>query len=277
MNIRHLSAAAAGAAIAAYAAFTLAPAGAMTAATPSPGDLIKGTSFPAVYYYSANGKRYVFPTERTFRSWYVDFSGVKTFSDTTIASIGIGGNATYRPGARMVKVTTDPKVYVVGRGGLLRWVTQESIAASYYGSDWNKKIDDVPDPFFVNYTVGADIDAVADFSPATETATATTIDVDKGITTPTVQPKTVDVEYTTSGFSPTTVTVKAGDTVRWTNTTNVPLSLRSNPHPTHTSYPSFIGEADSGHQFSFTFTSAITFGYHNHNSPQLEGTITVNP
>jgi hypothetical protein len=57
----------------------------------------------------------------------------------------------------MVKIMSDPHVYAVARGGVLRWVTSEAVAARLFGSGWNKMIDDVSDAFFVNYTLGAPI------------------------------------------------------------------------------------------------------------------------
>ncbi len=150
------------------------------AATLSSGDLIKA-SLPAVYYYGADGSRYVFPDEKTYMTWYSDFSTVKTITDGELAAIPIGGNVTYRPGTKMVKITTDPKVYAVAANGTLRWVETESIANSLYGSDWASMVQDVSDPFFVNYTVGDPISDASDFDPAAATASATSINVDKGL------------------------------------------------------------------------------------------------
>ena len=76
------------------------------AAAPTRGSLIKAGG-SAVYWYGADGKRYVFPNEKTYLSWYADFSGVQTVSDADLASIMIGGNVTYKPGVRMLKITTD--------------------------------------------------------------------------------------------------------------------------------------------------------------------------
>jgi hypothetical protein len=64
------------------------------------------------------------------------------------------GAVTYRPGTRMVKIVSDPKVYVIARGGILRWVSSEAMAAQLFGATWNTMIDDVPDSFFVNYKIG---------------------------------------------------------------------------------------------------------------------------
>ena len=65
----------------------------------------------SVYYLASNGKRYVFPTEKTYYSWYKDFSGVKTITTEKMYTYDIGGNATMRPGTWMIKLTTDPKIY----------------------------------------------------------------------------------------------------------------------------------------------------------------------
>jgi hypothetical protein len=146
------------------------------------GDLIKA-SLPAVYYYGADGKRYVFPNEKTYKTWYSDFSSVKTITDDELAAITIGGNVTYKPGAKMVKITTDPKVYAVDAKGTLRWVKTEAIAIALYGSNWNTMIDDVPDAFFTNYTIGAEIASASDFDKVSAGAAATSINVDKGLAT----------------------------------------------------------------------------------------------
>ncbi len=153
---------------------------AANAAAPVAGDLIKA-SLPSVYYYGANGKRYVFPNEKTYKTWYSDFSSVKTITDSELAAISLGGNVTYKPGVKMVKITTDPKVYAVAANGTLRWVKTEAIASSLYGSAWNTLIDDVPDAFFTNYTVGTEIAAAGDYNKAAVTAAATDIGTDKGI------------------------------------------------------------------------------------------------
>ena len=135
---------------------TFALPGAASAAVFAPGDLIKASG-PAVYYYAADQKRYVFPNETTYWSWYQDFSSVKTISDAELAAIMIGGNVTIRPGTRLVKITTDPKVYAVTANGLLRWIESEAIAISLYGSGWASRVVDVPDAFFVNYSVGSSV------------------------------------------------------------------------------------------------------------------------
>jgi hypothetical protein len=163
------------------------------------GDLVKASG-PAVYYYAADGKRYVFPNEKTYFSWFLDFSGVRTISDTELASYLIGGNVTIRPGTRLVKIQTDPKVYAVTLGGELHWVESEAIATSLYGSNWAQRVVDVPDSFFVNYTIGSSVSTAVhpDGTVVQYAGSATRYVVDGG------QKRMIssDAVYAANGFNP---------------------------------------------------------------------------
>jgi hypothetical protein len=143
------------------------------------GDLIKASG-PAVYYYGADGKRYVFPYLKVYNSWYSDFSSVKTITDEQLATITIGGNVTYKPGVKMVKINTDPKVYAVAAKGTLRWIKTEQIAKELYGDNWANLVEDVPDAFFVNYQMGEPIELSSDFNPLLA-QTVNSINIDKGL------------------------------------------------------------------------------------------------
>jgi hypothetical protein len=152
----------------------------LTVDAASSGSLVRG-SLPAVYYVGSDGKRYVFPNEKTYKSWYSDFSGVMTITDAELASMPIGGNVTYRPGVTMLKIQSDPKVYVVDASGTLRGIPSEACAATLYGSAWNTMVHDVSDAFFVNYSLGADLTSGCSFDKAAVTAAASSINVDKGL------------------------------------------------------------------------------------------------
>lgn len=119
------------------------------------GSLIKASG-PAVYYLAADGKRYTFPNDKIYRSWYSDFSGVQVISDAELASYYIGGNVKYRAGTRLVKITTDPRVYAVEPTGTLRHIPDEATAIALYGANWAQMVDDLPDAFFAppNYNIG---------------------------------------------------------------------------------------------------------------------------
>ena len=175
------------------------------------GDLVRGESYSAVYYYGMDGFRYVFPNDKTYFTWYKDFNSVKWVSDADLSKIQIGGNVTYKPGSRMIKINSDPRVYVVAGGGTIREVGSEDIAKTLYGVNWNKQIDDVPDGFFSNYKMGGKIDDAGMFAPASEGNDATSINVDKGLKVATV------VNLTDSGYTPATLTVSAGTVVRFIN------------------------------------------------------------
>ncbi|MFA7365248.1 MAG: hypothetical protein WCZ12_02725, partial [Patescibacteria group bacterium] len=125
-----------------------------TKAAAQAGDLIKKDGLSAVYYLGEDGKRYVFPNESTYKSWYSDFSGVVTVSSDELASYPLGANVVVRPGTKLVKITTDPKVYAVEANGTLRWVQTEADAIALYGANWASRVIDVADSFFTNYTIG---------------------------------------------------------------------------------------------------------------------------
>jgi hypothetical protein len=128
--------------------------------------LIKGSG-PAVYYYFA-GKRYVFPNEKTYFSWYDDYSAVRAIPDDELASYEIGGNVTYKPGVKLLKIQTDPRVYAVANRSILRWVTSEELASDIYGANWAAKIHDVPDAFFADYEIGRPVIRAAEYDPSWE-------------------------------------------------------------------------------------------------------------
>ncbi|MEK7545638.1 MAG: S8 family peptidase [Patescibacteria group bacterium] len=145
------------------------------------GRLIKTAASSAVYYLAGDGRRYVFPNEKTFRSWFPVTPTVRVIGRDEMARYQLGGNVTYRPGYRMLKIQTDPKIYAVSRNGLLRHVTSEAVAEGLYGPEWNTKIDDISEAFFINYRVGPAIQSVFDYEPEAERSRVPTIDHDKNL------------------------------------------------------------------------------------------------
>lgn len=117
------------------------------------GDLIKMDGLSSVYYLAADGKRYVFPNEATYFSWYGDFSGVVVIPQSELESYSLGANVTIRPGTKLIKITTDPKVYAVEPNGNLVHVPDEATAITLYGADWAGRVVDIADAFFTNYNV----------------------------------------------------------------------------------------------------------------------------
>jgi plastocyanin len=227
------------------------------------GDLIRGTTFPAVYYYGRDGFRYVFPNDKTYFTWYANFNTVKWVSDADLAKVQIGGNVTYKPGAKMIKINSDPKTYAVDAGGSLRWVTTEQIAIALYGSDWNKKIDDVADAFFGNYKKGADITQSGDFSSSAAVTNAVDIDHDKNLQLPTL------LHIQDFQFSPNTITIQRGTAVKWVNDGTAKHTATADDDSWGT------GTLNPGENFTRYFKTAGTFTYHCSYHPDMTGTIIV--
>ncbi|MFA5129789.1 MAG: hypothetical protein WC477_02585 [Patescibacteria group bacterium] len=181
----------------------------------SPGDLVKCKSLSSVYYFAPDGKRYVFPNEKTYFTWYTDFSTVKTISDARCSTLPLGrSNITYRPGVKMVKITTDPRTYVVEKGGILRHVGSEQLAQTFFGLNWKQKIEDIPDAFFSNYKVGAEVTDSSQYAPNDAMVADPTIMADKSFDDTIA---TVSIGNSTTGFVPLTMTVKKGTKVTWVN------------------------------------------------------------
>jgi len=99
------------------------------------------------------------------------------------------------------------------------------------------------------------------------------------------------VAYTDTGFSPSTLTVKAGDTVIFKNQSSGNMWVGSAMHPTHmvysgTNLQQHCPDADNndfdqcqnvatGTSWAFTFTKVGSWGYHNHSNSTHFGKITV--
>ncbi len=122
----------------------------------------------------------------------------------------------------------------------------------------------------------------------TEELPAAPIETDKG-----TLPSATVVTLTDAGFSPASVTVNTGDTVRFVNDSSRSMWVGADEHPTHTEYDGTstkehcVNGAPVGYTFDqcqsvprgssweFTFTKAGTFGYHNHTGASSVGTVTV--
>lgn len=225
------------------------------------GDLVRGESYSAVYYYGMDGFRYVFPNDKTYFTWYDNFDDVKWLSDSDLADLQIGGNVTYKPGVRMIKINSDPTVYVVGAGGEIRAIPSEEVAQDLYGSNWNQQIDDVPDGFFPNYTMGGDLEFSSQFDPDAEESGAYSIDSDKDLQMYT------EVMIDDTGVE--SVTIDAGTAIRFINSGN-------DKHGASADDGSWgSGTINAGEHFSRYFDEAGEHDYHDKYDSDATGTITV--
>ena len=84
------------------------------------------------------------------------------------------------------------------------------------------------------------------------------------------------ITYSDSGFSPTELKVKVGESITFTNSSMATVQVNSAVHPTHTLYPELnIGSIAAGESKSVTFTTTGTKKYHNHLNASQIGTIVV--
>jgi plastocyanin len=84
------------------------------------------------------------------------------------------------------------------------------------------------------------------------------------------------ITYSDSGFSPSKVTVKSGETIAIKNTSSGDMQFDSDPHPVHTDDEELnAGAVAPGQTVTFTVTTKGTFGYHNHLNPSDTGTIVI--
>ena len=103
-------------------------------------------------------------------------------------------------------------------------------------------------------------------------------------------PKTVTITYGASGFSPKNVSINAGDTVTFVDQAGTPMWVASDQHPSHTEFdgtsrtthcaagytgPKPFDQCGTGTSYSFTFTKAGSFDFHNHVAAQFEGVVVV--
>lgn len=88
------------------------------------------------------------------------------------------------------------------------------------------------------------------------------------------------VTITSQGVDPTNFSVPVGTTVSFQNQDSVGHWIASNPHPSHSGLPGFdaLATTEPGGAYSYTFTKAGTWGYHDHGDPsnaKFTGSVTV--
>lgn len=79
-----------------------------------------------------------------------------------------------------------------------------------------------------------------------------------------------------SSFTPSVITIEVGDTVTWVNKDDVKRQVASDPYPTHTDLPDFVSdELEKDDVFTYMFTEAGEFSYHDHLNPIKLGKVIV--
>jgi hypothetical protein len=184
--------------------------------------LIKTVGSSAIYYYAADGNRYLFPNEKVYKSWFGDFSQVKTVGDLAMMTIPLRGMVTYRPGVKMIKAPTANEVYAIAKGGVRRPLANEEIAKFFYGDNWNEDIDDIAEIFLDTYPIGVVSASSTDYDLKKVLSEAVTINRNMGIAETDHAPRA-----TTGGISEES---KAAET-KETATSTLPASPTASSTP----------------------------------------------
>lgn len=84
------------------------------------------------------------------------------------------------------------------------------------------------------------------------------------------------VSLRANGFEPKEVTIKVGQTVRWTNNDSGQRQVVSDVHPIHDNCFGLDSEAmESGDSFGFTFTKPGSWSYHDESALSNTGVVVV--
>lgn len=87
------------------------------------------------------------------------------------------------------------------------------------------------------------------------------------------------IRRTENGYEPAEVTIREGETVSFVNDSSSFHWPASDVHPTHTIYSEFdpLEPVAPGDTWSFTFTKAGEWRFHDHIRANLKGVVTVLP
>jgi hypothetical protein len=104
------------------------------------------------YYYASNNKRYTFPNETIFHSWFSDtqVSTIPTADLEVLYETPLGGNVSLRPGTLMM-TETDPKIYMITNDNEMKIFGNLTLLKSLYGDNYQDLITDIPNRFYTQY------------------------------------------------------------------------------------------------------------------------------
>lgn len=86
----------------------------------------------------------------------------------------------------------------------------------------------------------------------------------------------VNVTLSDNGFSPSTVTIHHGESIRWINNSSAVASVNSDDYPLNRLYPELnLGQFKQGMSLVHVFLSQGTYTYHNQYKPQQKGNVIV--
>lgn len=126
------------------------------------GNFIKSDSYSSVYYIDSQGDRRVFLDANSYFTWSDSFSDIIEVSDDELAQFNLGGLMLPKAGVVLVKIQSDPSVYMLEQGDddlvpVLRKISTEEIAITMFGSNWADYVIDIESTFFTKFELGEQI------------------------------------------------------------------------------------------------------------------------
>jgi hypothetical protein len=122
--------------------------------------LIRIEGFDTVYFLDHDGVRHPVMNEKVYFTWRDDFEGIATIAVDQASLYPLGSPVPPLPGTVLVKITTDPRVYLVTDNpedpfsSTLRALDTELVAQNLIGEDWADYIIDIDDTLFPRFTFG---------------------------------------------------------------------------------------------------------------------------
>lgn len=233
-----------GVALALGAIFTALPASAAldfpSVADLEEGDLFKTADSSTVYYFGQDERRYGFPNENTYFTWFEDFNDIATVTNEEMNLIPFGGMVTYFPHfnglqeTRLLQIAGHEHLYVSIGDGVLVGIKDETAAVQHFGSHWSDRVDALPDAFVPHYTVtGTVIDKHSQFDQFIDSYT---ISDDKGLAASTgimIYTDPLRFAATEEGSdcgedycAYNEATITSGDTIKFVNYSDETVSVR---------------------------------------------------
>lgn len=119
---------------------------------------IRGENYDTVYYLDESMKRRPFWNAQVFRT-HANWDQVIWVTDATLQTLKIGKPMLPKAGISLVKISSQPEVFYVDEGEILREVPSESFARAVFGDDWQSYIIDLDPTIFHLFTMGERLDA----------------------------------------------------------------------------------------------------------------------
>lgn len=111
-----------------------------------------------IYYYAADGNRYIFPNSDIYKSWFGDYQPTRVETIEDMYKTQIKGAVTLKPGS-LAMTESDPKVYLVGNHSTM-YSLETAIVTQLFGVEWQTKVINLPNWFFAYYNQSGGISAI---------------------------------------------------------------------------------------------------------------------